>query len=315
MKIVFLDAATLGDDLSLTPFNQLGEVEIYPTTSNDVIAERIENANVLVVNKQKLSADILFKAPNLKLICICATGFDIVDLAYCRANGIAVSNVAGYSTNNVTQLTISMVLYLINRLPEYNAWVQSGKYSESGVANKLSPVYHEIAGKTWGIVGYGNIGKSVCKVAEALGCKVLIYKKNPSNEVEITDFDTLCKESDILSFHVPLNDGTRNLLDEKHIAMLKKNAIVVNTARGAVTDEKAIAEAIKQEKIGAFATDVYSLEPFPKSHPFYEIMNYPNVLLTPHMAWGSYESRIRLMDEVKKNIEAFVNGERRFRVD
>ena len=315
MKIVFLDAATIGDDLTYESFAELGEVVVYPTTNEEEFEAHVNGADVVVINKLKLNATNLPKAKNLKLICLAATGFDNVDLDYCRKAGIGVCNVVGYSTQSVAQLTLSMALSLYTHLDEYTSFVRSGEYTQNGLANRLTPIYHEIAGRTWGIVGYGNIGKQVARVAEALGCRVLVYKRTPVADAECVDFDTICQKSDILSLHVPLNEETRNLLDEAHIAMLKKDAIVINVARGAVTDEAALAAAILEGCIGGIGVDVYSKEPFGVDHPFNKIKHLPNVLLTPHMAWGGYETRVRLLDEIKQNIVSFFKNEHRCRVD
>lgn len=315
MKIVFLDAATIGDDLTYESFAELGEVVVYPTTNEEEFEAHVNGADVVIINKLKLNATNLPKAKNLKLICLAATGFDNVDLDYCRKAGIGVCNVVGYSTQSVAQLTLSMALSLYTHLDEYTSFVRSGEYTQNGLANRLTPVYHEIAGRTWGIVGYGNIGKQVARVAEALGCRVLVYKRTPVADAECVDFDTICQKSDILSLHVPLNEATRNLLDEAHIAMLKKDAIVINVARGAVTDEAALAAAILEGCIGGIGVDVYSKEPFGVDHPFNKIKHLPNVLLTPHMAWGGYETRVRLLDEIKQNIVSFFKNEHRCRVD
>ncbi|MBO7274359.1 MAG: hydroxyacid dehydrogenase, partial [Clostridia bacterium] len=278
-------------------------------------ASHIDGADVVVINKLKLNANNLPVAKNLKLICLAATGFDNVDLDYCRKVGIGVCNVVGYSTQSVAQLTLSMALSLYTHLGEYTDFVRSGEYTQRGLANRLTPVYHEIAGRTWGIVGYGNIGKQVARVAAAMGCRVLVYKRTPVEDAECVDFDTICQKSDILSLHVPLNDQTRNLLDAEHIAMLKKDAVVINVARGAVTDEAILAQAILEDRIGGLGIDVYSKEPFGGDHPFNKIKHLPNVLLTPHMAWGGYETRVRLLGEIRENIVSFYNGEKRCRVD
>ncbi len=315
MKIVFLDAATIGDDLTFTSFEELGEVLVYSTTSEQEFEARANCADVIVVNKLKLNAANLPKAKKLKLICLAATGFDNVDLDYCRKAGIGVCNVVGYSTQSVAQLTLAMALSLYTHLGEYTDFVRSGQYTQKGLANCLTPVYHEISGKTWGIVGYGNIGQQVARVAEALGCRVLVFKRTPVESAECVDFDTICQKSDILSLHVPLNEKTRNLLDDAHIAMLKKDAVVINVARGAVADEAALADAILQGKIGGLGVDVYSKEPFDAAHPFFQIKHLPNVILTPHMAWGGYETRVRLLGEIKENIISFCAGKSRCCVD
>ena len=315
IKIVFLDAATIGDDLTYENFEEVGDVGVYPTTSDAEFEDHVSGADVVVINKLKLNATNLPKATRLKLICLAATGFDNVDLEYCRKAGIGVCNVVGYSTQSVAQLTISMALSLYTNLGQFTDFVRSGEYTKCGLANRLTPVYHEISGKTWGIVGYGNIGKQVARVAEAMGCHILVYKRTPVEGVECVDFDTICQKSDVLSLHVPLNEQTRNLLDKEHIEMLKKDAVVINVARGAVTNEMALANAILDGKIAGLGVDVYSKEPFDLNHPFNKIKHLPNVLLTPHMAWGGYETRVRLLGEIKENIKSFFAGKNRCRVD
>ena len=310
MKITVLDSATLGEDLDLSPLNEVGEVEVYKNTAPHEVADRIKDSEVVVINKIKLNESNLPSAKNLKVICIAATGFDNIDVAYCKKAGIAVCNVVGYSTHSVAQITVATVLSLACHLPEHSETVKSGRYTASGVANSLVPVYHELAGKTWGIVGYGNIGKQVGKVAEAFGCKVIYSRRSGGASVE-----DVCRDSDIITIHTPLNDSTRGLISKDMIALMKKDVIVVNAARGLVTDEKAIADAVKEGRIGAFGSDVFSVEPFGKDHPFYEIKDLPNVCLTPHMAWGAYEARVRCLSEIVENIKAFKKGETRSRVD
>ncbi len=315
LTVVVLDASTLGDDLDLTPLQALGEVKVYQTSTPEEIAVRIADADVLMQNKAKLTADLLAKATKLKVICEAATGFDNIDVAYCREHGIAVTNVPGYSTQCVAQITFTLALSLITHLPQYTSFVQSGEYTASGVANRLSPAFCELYGKTWGIVGYGNIGKQVGKIAEAFGCNVIVHKRTPEDGVRCVDIDTLCRESDVISLHTPLNDGTRGLIGRAQLDMMKKNTILVNVARGAVTDEEAVADALLSGKLAGFGCDVYSAEPFPAEHPIDRIKDLPNVCLTPHIAWGGYETRVRLLDEMIKNAQAFFRGEKRNRVD
>lgn len=315
MHITFLDAETLGNDLSTEAFCDFGEVTVYSNTAPHEVALHAKGAEVLVLNKVRINESTLGENTTLRLICITATGFDNVDLDFCRGRGIAVCNVVGYSTQCVAQVTVAMALSLITHLPAYTACVASGEYTASGVANRLTPTYHEIAGKTWGIVGFGNIGRQVGAVAKALGCRVLVNKRTPVDGWDCVDFDTVCQKSDILSIHTPLDDSTRGLLDERHIAMLKPDAIVINVARGAVTDERALASAILENRIGGLGVDVYSVEPMSAEHPFQAIRDRENVCLTPHMAWGAYETRRRLLDEVADNIRAFLSDERRNRVD
>lgn len=311
MKITVLDAVTLGADLDLSPLSTVGEVTVYNSTAPDEVADRVRDTDVIVLNKVKLNRANLSSAKNLKLICIAATGYDNIDLEYCREAGVQLSNVVGYSTNSVAQVTVATVLELITHIREYNSYVVSGEYTRLGVANKVSPVYHELAGKTWGIVGLGNIGKKVAAVAEAFGCKVLAFKRTPDENYNCVDLDTLCRESDIISIHTPLNDGTRGLIGERDLSLMKDTVILYNAARGAVTDEKAVAEAILGGKIGAFGCDVYSTEPFPADHPFTSIKELSNVCLTPHMAWASAEARKLCLDEIIENIKAYQNGVKR----
>lgn len=313
MNITFLDAKTLGEDIVLDKIKALGECNVNDSTPCEKIAERIENADVVIVNKLKLNKSNLENAKKLKLICVTATGFDNIDVAYCREKGIGVCNVTGYSSHSVAQVTAAMVLYLSTHLGEYTDYVRNGAYTKNGIANKLSPIFHELYGKNWGIIGYGNIGREVGAVATALGCTVLPYRKAKTDET--VDFETLLKSSDIITVHTPLNEGTRGLIGEKELNLMKKDVILVNTARGAVTDEEAVARAVETGRIGAFGTDVYAPEPFGENHPMNRIKAMPNVCLTPHMAWGAFEARSRCIAEIAENIKCFANGEIRNRVD
>ncbi len=315
MKIVMLDVETLGKDISFEEIEKYGEVTTYPTSTQQEATERIKDADVIVLNKIKITNDVIKEAKKLKLICVSATGYDNIDLDVCRQRNIAVCNVVGYSANSVAQVTVAMVLSLSVNLSSYAQYVKNGSYTKSGIANRLIPVYHELVGKTWGIIGYGNIGKQVGKVAEALGCRVIVNKRSACDGVECVDLETLCKVSDIITIHTPLTEQTREMINKKTLSLMKKDVILVNVARGAVTDEKAICEALKNNEIGAFGTDVYSIEPFGEEHPFYEVKDMENVCLTPHMAWGAFESRKRCIEEIAKNIGAFVNGEIRNRLD
>ena len=307
MHIVVLDAATLGDDLSLAPLDEVGDVTVWRTTAPEETAARVRDADVVVLNKIRLNESNL-SGSKVRLICVAATGYDNIDTAWCRAHGITVSNVVGYSTDSVAQLTVSMALFLANRLPEYTRAVRTGDYTRSGIANKLSPAFHEIAGKTWGIAGYGNIGRKVASVASALGCKVIAYKRTPVPDVDCVDLPALCRKSDIISVHLPLNDATRGLFSREMIALMKPDALFINVARGAVADEQALADALAGNRLGGLGIDVYTREPFPQDHPFYRLREDDRVCLTPHMAWGALEARERCLREMILNIRAFENG-------
>jgi glycerate dehydrogenase len=200
-------------------------------------------------------------------------------------------------------------------LSHYDAYTKSGAYTQSGFANAVAPIYHELRGKTWGIYGLGNIGERVAEVAEAFGCRVLACKRTPSEKYETVSLDTLCQKSDILTVHTPLTPETRGSINKERLDLMKKGSILVNVARGAVLAEDAVADAVLSGRLGGFGCDVYTEEPFGASHPYQSLCGLQNVILTPHMAWGAKEARERCMDEIKKNIEAFLAGKKRNRVD
>ncbi len=313
-KIVVLDAATLGDDLDLTPLHALGEVTVWPQTPAALVKERISGADAVILNKVKMHAGVFPRGDACpKLLCVSATGFDNINLDDCRARGIGVANVRGYSSESVMQVTVAMVLSLIIHLPAYTASVTDGSYTHGGCANRLVPSYHEINGMTWGIVGAGKIGSRVADVARALGCRVLTCRRTPDEHS--VDLDTLCCEADIITVHCPLTEETRGFIGARELALMKDGAILVNMARGAVTDETAVAKAVADGKLGGFGADVFGVEPFPEDHPFWNIRTLDNVCLTPHMSWGALEARQRCLAEMMENIRAFTVGERRNRLD
>ncbi len=315
LKIIVLDAASIGADIDYAVFKKFGTLKVYETTTPDEFPARAADADVIVQNKYKLNLESLVHAKNLKLVCEAATGFDNIDVGYCRSHGIAVTNVPGYSTDCVAQLTLAMALQIIMHLPEYTSYVADGRYTASGLANCLVPQFNELRGKTWGIVGLGNIGRKVADIAKIFGCKVIACKRTPVSDIDCTDIDTLCKEADIISVHTPLNETTRGLIGKRQLSLMKKSCILINVARGAVLDEAAVAEAILSNSISGFGCDVYSVEPFPTYHPYSKIAALPNVCMTPHIAWGAYETRVRLINEMCNNIEAFNDGKTRNRVD
>lgn len=308
MRIVMLDTGTLGADLDLSAVTSLGEVEVYESTPAELLGARLANAEVAVLNKIKMTREVLQNAPRLRLICVTATGYDNIDLDACRALGITLCNVPAYSTDSVAQVTLAMVLSLATHLPAYREYVHDGHYSAGNAANHLAPVYHELAGRTWGVVGSGHIGGRVARVAKALGCRVIVCRRTKDPDFETVDIDTLCRESDIITVHLPLTEQTRGIISRERIASMKPNAILVNVARGAVTDEEALAEAIEKGRIGGLGVDVFTTEPFRADHPFARLLGRENVCLTPHMAWGSFEARTRCLDVVAKNILCYFSG-------
>lgn len=314
MNIIVLDKATLGEDIDLSPIAAIAPLVCYENTAPDEVSPRLRDADVVIVNKIKLNVSNLCDAKQLKLICVAATGYDNIDLAYCRERGIALCNVPGYSTDSVAQLTMAMALSLYTRLNDYRDFVHTGQYSASGVANKLTPVYHEIAGKTFGVVGGGKIATRVAQVAQALGCDVWMCRRKDEGNFPRCDIDTLCQKADILSIHLPLTEQTRGMISRERIGSMKAGAVVINTARGAVCDEAALADAVLCGHLGGLGVDVYSTEPFGTDHPFYRLLDCPNVCLTPHMAWGAYESRNRCAAIMAQNIRAFFAGTEQNRI-
>ena len=234
MKIVILDKKAMGDDISVSPLEAFGEVVVYGATAPEELHARIADAEVIVLNKVKITKEAFGAAKKLRLVCEFATGYDNIDLAAARAHGVAVTNVPGYSTESVALYTMATVLSLFTHMREFNEYVRNGSYTASGVPNLLVPVYHELAGKTWGIVGCGNIGRRVAEIAKAFGARVIVNKRTPVEDLTCVDIETLCRESDIITVHCPLNDGTRHLINKNTLTLMKPTAILYNAARGAV---------------------------------------------------------------------------------
>lgn len=314
MKLVVLEKESLGTDLDITYFNEFGEVDYYDRTVYDEIADRIMDADIVIANKVPLNESTLSGAKNLKIICETATGYNNVDLDYCKARGIRVTNVVGYSTPIVAQHTFAMALYLLEKLPVYDTYVKNGDYAKSPIFTCFDPFFTELEGKTWGIIGLGNIGRKVADIAKVFGCRVIFYSasgNNTTSDYERVDFDTLLAESDILSLHCPLTDRTQNIINAEALAKMKKTAILINVARGPVVDEQALYDALMSGQIAAAGLDVLVKEPIAADNPLAKIQDSTKLLITPHMAWGSHEARERCAREVYKNIQSFLAGEER----
>lgn len=315
MKIVALERNSAGTDISMDCFMQLGEVDYYRNTvTPQEVAERVVNAEVIIANKAPLNRDTLSGAKNLKLICELATGFDNVDLEYCRKNGIRVTNVANYCTDVVAQHTFTLALALLEKLPHYDNYVKSGQYSAQDRFSNFDLPFYELAGKTWGIIGMGNIGKKVAQIATAFGCRVIFYSvtgNSSCTDYPQVDFETLLKECDVLSLHCPLSDLTRNLIDAKALQLMKNTAILINVARGRVVNNRALYQALVNGDIAAAGLDVVEDEPLSTDNPLINIKDSNKLIITPHLAWASVEARTRCVNEVYKNIEAFIKGESR----
>lgn len=314
MKIVLLDTATWGEDIDITPLLAVGDVTEYKQTRRDQVMDRIRDAEVVVLNKVNLKEFDLSEAKALRLICVSSTGYDTVDTAVCQRLGIALYNVPAYCSDSVSQITLAMALTLASHLTEYRDCVHSGNYTEVGIANRLSPVFHELSSMTWGVVGGGSIGSRVAELASAFGARVLLCRRKPDDRYEQANIDAICRKADIISLHVPLTDETRGMISRERIATMKKGAILINVARGAVTDETAVADAILDGSLGGLGCDVYSTEPFGKNHPFYSLLGRSNVCFTPHMSWGSLEARARCIETIAKNISAYEAGDNTNRI-
>lgn len=316
-KIVLLDGKTLGG-LQFERLEEFGTVKFYNTTSQEEVVSRIKDAHIILTNKVVLNEDNLKEAKNLELICETATGFNNIDIKYAKENNIAVTNVAGYSTNTVAQHTFATVLNLYDKLSYYDDYVKSGNYATSGLFTDLTKPFYELEGKTWGIIGFGAIGKRVAKIADAFGVNIVYYStsgQNNNTDYKRVEFDEMLKTCDIISIHAPLIEKTKGLMNYEAISKMKKNAILVNMGRGPIVVEADLAKALDEELIAGAALDVFEVEPMKEDNPLLTIKNKENLVLTPHIAWASVEARHRLFGEVIENIKAFYKGEIRGRVE
>lgn len=314
MKLVVLEKNSLGADLDISFYDDFGEVTYYDNTAAIEVAQRVADADIIIANKAPLNEATIGRAENLKLICETATGYNNVDLEFCRARGIRVTNVVGYSTPVVAQHTFAMALYLLEKLPVYDAYVKNGDYEKCPIFTCFEPFFTELGGKTWGIIGLGNIGRKVAEIAKAFGCRVIYYSasgKTVTDDFERVDFDTLLSESDILSLHCPLTERTQKIIDAGALGKMKKTAILINVARGPVVDEQALYDALTTGQIAAAGLDVLVQEPISADNPLNKIKDSTRLLITPHMAWGSHEARDRCARGVYENIKSFLAGKER----
>lgn len=315
-KIVILDGKTLGN-VDYIKLNEFGQVIYYDSALEDEVSERIKDANIILTNKVVLNEENLKYAENVELICEMATGYNNIDIEYAKKKNIAVTNVAGYSTNTVAQHTFAMLLHLYNNLNYYDNFVKSGDYSKSGMFTNLDVTYNDLCGKVWGIVGLGAIGKRVARIAQAFGARVLYYSTSGTNsnpDFARVDFDELLNECDVISIHAPLTDRTKGLFNYDAFSKMKKDAILINVGRGPIVVDEDLAQALEEEIIGGAALDVFSVEPLKEDNPLLKVRNKDRLLLTPHVAWASIEARNRLFDDMLENISAYYRGERRNRI-
>lgn len=308
MKIAFLDASALGE-ISLNKFRDFGEFITYDKTSSEERISRLIDVDIVLTNKVIIDKEVIDNT-NLKLICVTATGTNNVDIAYANQKGIAVKNVAGYSTKAVVQQTFASLFYLTNKIKFYDKWVKDGEWIKSPIFTNVSMNIMEIFGKRFGVIGLGTIGTEVARIAKAFGADVVYHStsgKNRSTEFPSVSLDALLKTCDIISIHCALNDQTKNLIDANAISKLKDGAILMNFGRGSIVDEEALAKALDEREIYA-ALDVLEQEPMNKDNPFMKVQNKDRFIITPHIAWATYEARLKLVDMVYKNIKDFLKA-------
>lgn len=309
MKIVFLDAKSVGEDIDLSKYKNLGEFVTYDFSTIEQIPERIKDADVLITNKCLINEQSIGSAQNLKLVCVTATGTNNLDKDYLAMRNIAWRNVAGYSTESVAQHTFAMLFYLLEKLSYYDAYVKEGKYANDTSFTHFAEHFNEINGKTWGIIGLGAIGRRVADIAKMFGANVVYYSTTGKNNQEgytRVDFDTLLKTSDIISVHAPLTPETEGLMNSEAFAKMKETAIFLNVGRGAIVVEQDLADALEKKEIAAAGLDVLCAEPMSPNSPFLPIKDSKRLLITPHIAWASVEARNNLMDIIYKQIEDFI---------
>lgn len=309
MNGVFLDRGSMGgDDVDLSSLTEaLPEWRFYEATPADHVMDRIHDAGVVVTNKVMLEGGVLERAPKLRLICVAATGTNNVDLETAARLGIPVCNVRGYATASVPQHVFALLLALVTRLPEYHAAVKAGRWQQSGQFCLLDYPITELAGRVMGIIGYGELGRSVARLAEAFGMKTLVAARPGTAAEGRVPLDELLRMADVVSLHCPLTPQTRNLIGARELALMKPDAILINTARGGIVDEEALADALSRGVIAGAGVDVLSVEPPAAGNPLLA-RPVPRLLLTPHIAWASREARQRMLDEVGRNIRAFLAG-------
>ena len=319
MKIVALEIKNIGSDISTEKFKEFGEFVSYHNSKPEEIAERCKGAEAIIVNKLPINEKTIGCVDTLKIVLITATGYDNLDMDYLKSRGIAVCNVKGYSTDSVVQHTFALMFYVYEKLRAYDDFVKSGDYSRHDIFTCFDEPFNELKGKVWGIVGLGEIGRGVARIAQAFGCDVVYYStsgRNSNNDFEQVDFDKLLEISDIVSIHSPLNDRTRYLFNEDAFKKMKKTAVLINVGRGPIVSERALVDALKNDEIAAAAIDVLEHEPMAADSPLFEISDSRKLFVTPHIAWATREARERCMMETYYNLKAIVdNAEPRNRID
>lgn len=307
MNIVVLDKSTLGEVKALEELTSFGEVSFYATTSPDEVVSRIAHADVVITNKVVIDENIMKSSPNLKLICVAATGINNIDLDAAERFGITVKNVAGYSTKSVAQHTFTLLLALVGQLSYYDNYVKEGAYANSPIFTHIDKPYWELSGKVMGIIGLGNIGREVANVAKAFGMEVVYYStsgKNSTSDYKRVGLNELLSLSDVVTIHAPLNDATKNLIDTKELRMMKASAILLNNGRGGIINEEALIKALNNKIIYAAGLDVLEQEPIRQKHSVVNLEDPSRLIITPHIAWASQEARETLVQGIISNIKS-----------
>lgn len=306
MNIVFLDARTVGDIPNLPRIHDLGHLTLYPDTQTEQTLERIQNAEVVISNKVKITREMMAACPSLRLICVAATGMNNVDLEAATQYGIQVKNVKGYSTDSVAQQTFAMLLALLHSTEYYNRYIYAGEYSQERIFTHIGRPYWELRGKRFGILGLGSIGRQTAHIAQAFGAEVVYFSASGQNyDVDfqrIQSLDMFLNTCDVVAIHAPLNTYTDNLLTYPQLAKMKPSALLLNTSRGGIVNETDLVKALDHDLIAGAAIDVFMQEPISAAHPYLQIHKKEKLLLAPHIAWSSVEARIRLVEGIIQNI-------------
>jgi glycerate dehydrogenase len=309
MNIVFLDAETLGKVPNLDILEPFGEVTYYQKTNPAQTHKRIKKADIVITNKVVLDRQIIEQADNLKLICVAATGTDNIDKTAAREQGIPVKNAKDYASQSVAQTTFAILLHHLQSISYYDNYIKQGEYSQNDIFTHHGNPFSELSGKCFGIIGLGNIGSQVAKIADAFGSKVVYYSttgKNTEQPYPRFELEEFLKTSDIVSIHAPLNENTYNLIDLECFRIMKKSAILLNLGRGEIVNEDDLAFALDNGLISAAGLDVFKEEPIDAENPLLKIKNTDKLVMTPHIAWASIEARTLLMEKIKQNIEEFL---------
>lgn len=315
MRILITDCASLtsGGDLSLEPLKKYGEITEYGNISREELLKEVADKDIVLCNKTVIDSEVINAAPNLKYIGVFATGYNNIDITLAKQRGIAVCNAGSYSTNAVAQQVIAYILLHYTNIPRYNEFVKEGGWKRSLVFSPLVFPTDEVAGKTLGIIGYGNIGKAVEKAAAGLNMNVLVYTRTvrENGVTRFTDFDTLLKNSDIITLHCPLNKKSENMMNEEAFSKCKRGAVFINTSRGGTVDETALLNALKSGRLSGAAIDVLKEEPMSEDCV---LADAPNIIITPHTAWAPLSTRRRLLSITCENIDSFLNGKSKNRI-